>query len=153
MLSSYCFKRSPSAKIFFEFHAWVQKCHFGNFSVLPKYHFWTRAWNSKFFLAKRLLLRALWKCHIQNISIPCSRVRQIHDLGQSKYKLRLFSKRRCLFLGIHNCKKTVWNTRTCQVWLFKHIKMDDALKTIKASGSKQTFWSLNHNICYLPILI
>ena len=29
-----------------------QKCHFGNFSFLPKWHFWTRAWNSKLFFAK-----------------------------------------------------------------------------------------------------
>ena len=36
---------------------------------------------------------ALWKCHIQKIFVTCSRVRQIQDLGQSKYKLRLFSKR------------------------------------------------------------
>ena len=39
------------AKTFFEFHAQVQKCHFGNFSFLPKWHFWTRTWNSKIFLA------------------------------------------------------------------------------------------------------
>ena len=62
----------------------------------------------------------------------CSRVRQIQDLGHSKYKLRLFSKRTheiskilyyrvpmnpqqalkaklecALFLGVHNCKKPV----------------------------------------------
>ena len=42
---------------FFEFHARVQKCHFGRMEKLPKWHFWTRAWNSKIFLAKRLLLR------------------------------------------------------------------------------------------------
>ena len=39
-------------KIFFEFHDQVQKCHFGNFSILPKWHFWSRAWYSKFFLPK-----------------------------------------------------------------------------------------------------
>ena len=37
---------------FFEFHARVQKCHFGNFSILPKWHFWTSAWNLKFFWPK-----------------------------------------------------------------------------------------------------
>ena len=42
-------------KIFFEFHAQVQKCHFGNFSILPKWHFWTCAWNSKKILAKSIL--------------------------------------------------------------------------------------------------
>ena len=41
----------------FQFYARVQKCHFGNFSILPKWHFWTRAWNSKFLLANGLLLR------------------------------------------------------------------------------------------------
>ena len=35
------------AKKIFEFHAQVQKCHFGNFSILPKWHFWNRAWNSR----------------------------------------------------------------------------------------------------------
>ena len=38
-------------------------------------------------------IEALWKCHIQKIFIKCSRVGQIQDLGQSKYKLRFFSKR------------------------------------------------------------
>ena len=36
------------AKKIFEFHARVQKCHFGNFSC---------AWNSKIFWAKRILLK------------------------------------------------------------------------------------------------
>ena len=36
---------------------------------------------------------ALWKCHLQKIFITFCRVRQIQDLGQSKYKLILFSKR------------------------------------------------------------
>ena len=36
------------AKKIFEFHAQVQKCHFGNFLILPKWHFWTLAWNSNF---------------------------------------------------------------------------------------------------------
>ena len=40
------------AKKKFKFHAWVQKCHFGNFSILPKWHFWTCAWNLKFFWPK-----------------------------------------------------------------------------------------------------
>ena len=41
----------------FKFHAEVKKCHFGNFSFLAKWHFWTCAWNSKFFLAKSILLK------------------------------------------------------------------------------------------------
>ena len=55
------------AENFFEFHARVQNCHFGNFSFLPKWHFWTRAWNSKNFLAK------------------------IQDLCRKKYKKGIFS--------------------------------------------------------------
>ena len=41
----------------FKFHAPVQKCHFGNFSIFPKWHFWTGAWNLKFFLTKSILLK------------------------------------------------------------------------------------------------
>ena len=41
----------------FKFHTRVQKCQFGKIERLPKWHFWTRALNSKFFFAKRLLLR------------------------------------------------------------------------------------------------
>ena len=81
------------AKIFFEFHAQVQKCHFGNFSILPKWHCWTHAWNSKICFGQKTSFEAFWKCHIQEIFITFSRVRQIQDLGWSKYKLRLFLKR------------------------------------------------------------
>ena len=44
-------------KHFFKFHAWVQNCHFGKIEKLPKWHFWTRAWKSKNFLAKSILLK------------------------------------------------------------------------------------------------
>ena len=40
-----------------QFHAQVQKCHFGKIEKLPKWHFWTCAWNSKIFLAKSILLK------------------------------------------------------------------------------------------------
>ena len=39
-------------KKIFEFHAQVQKCHFGKIEQLPKWHFWTCAWNSKKFWPK-----------------------------------------------------------------------------------------------------
>ena len=39
-------------KKIFEFHARVQKCHFGKNEKLPKWHFWTCAWNSNFFWPK-----------------------------------------------------------------------------------------------------
>ena len=45
-----------------------------------------------FFFFQKTSFEALWKCHIQKVFITFSRVRQIQDLGQSKYKLRLFSK-------------------------------------------------------------
>ena len=60
------------AKKIFEFHAQVQKCHFGNFSILPKWHFWTCAWNSKIFLAKIILLK-----HYEN-----GNKKNIHNLSQ-----------------------------------------------------------------------
>ena len=40
----------------FEFHAQVQKCHFGKIKKLPKWHFGTRALRLKFFLTKSILL-------------------------------------------------------------------------------------------------
>ena len=56
------------------------------------------------FFAHKTSFEALWKCHLQKIFITFSKVRQIQDLGQSKYKLRLFSKRtheisKIIFLG------------------------------------------------------
>ena len=45
----------------------------------------------KFFFCQKTSFEALWKCHVQKITF--SRVQQIQDLGQSKYKLRPFSKR------------------------------------------------------------
>ena len=41
----------------FKFHAPVQKCHFGNFSIFSKWHFFTRAWNLLGFLPSRYLDR------------------------------------------------------------------------------------------------
>ena len=86
----------------------------------------------KFFFGQKTTFEALRMCHIQKIFITCSRVHKIQDLGQLKYKLRLFSKRthgisknifilgsyeflasleskigRYPFFGVHNCKKTV----------------------------------------------
>ena len=46
----------------------------------------------KTFFGQKTSFEALWKCHLQKVFITFSRVRQIQDLGQSKYKLRLFSK-------------------------------------------------------------
>ena len=47
----------------------------------------------KIFFCQKTSFEALWKCHLLKLFVICSRVRQIQDLGQSKYKLTLFSKR------------------------------------------------------------
>ena len=47
----------------------------------------------KIIFGQKTSMEALWKCHVQKIIITFSRVRQIQYLGQSKYKLTLFSKR------------------------------------------------------------
>ena len=40
-----------------------KNCHFGKIEKLPKWHYWTRAWNSKIILAERLFL----KCYEDDI--------------------------------------------------------------------------------------
>ena len=50
-------------EIHFKFNAPVQKYHFGNFSFFPKWHFWTGAWNLKFFFDQNNSFEALWICH------------------------------------------------------------------------------------------
>ena len=85
---SYCHFQKAWKKCFWpkkiKFHAPVQKCHFGNFSIFPKWHFWTGAWNLIFFYQK-YSFEALWKCHWGKIFITCPRVRQIQDLCRKKY--------------------------------------------------------------------
>ena len=79
------------AEIFFEFHAQVQKCHFGKNEKLPKWHFWTRAWNSKFFLAKSILLKHYENGDKKFFFVTCPRVYQIQDLCRKKCKKGIFS--------------------------------------------------------------
>ena len=55
---------------------------------ITKWHFWNCA-----FFGQKTSFEALWKCNFQKIFITCSRICQIQDLGLSKYKLKLFSKR------------------------------------------------------------
>ena len=102
-------KRSFS-QFFFEFHAWVQKCHFGNFSILPKWHFWTRAWNSKFFLAKNIILK-----HYEN-----GNKKNIHNLSQGlpnqgfmKEKVQKgdFLKKDSRELNFFSCFRFLWISR------------------------------------------
>ena len=61
----------------------------------------------KIFFGQKTSFEALWKCHLQKIFITFSRVCQIQDLGQSKYKLRLFSKR------THGISKILFNLGSC----------------------------------------
>merc|ERR1712051_439796 len=62
----------------------------------------------KTFFDQKTLFEALRKCHLQKIFITFSRVRQIQDLGQSKYNLRLFSKR------THGISKIIFNLGSCE---------------------------------------
>ena len=73
------------SKKIFKLHAWVEKCHFGNFSISPKWHFWTHAWNLKFFFGQKHSFEALWKWQLEKIFITCPRVRQIYA-GKSTKK-------------------------------------------------------------------
>ena len=93
MALSLCLKRSLLAKKNFEFHARLQKCHFDRMEKLPKMALLNPCIKFKTIFSQKTAFEAFWKCRIQNIFIICSRVHQIQYLGQSKYKLRLFSKR------------------------------------------------------------
>ena len=62
-------KRMLLAKQIFKFHAWVQKFHFGNFSFLTKWHFWTWAWNSNFFWPKAFFWSIMKIARRKNIHI------------------------------------------------------------------------------------
>ena len=44
------------------------------------------------FCLQKTSFEASWKCHILKISVTCLRVHQIQNLGQSKYKLRIFDR-------------------------------------------------------------
>ena len=59
-------------------------CQNGTFDMCMKF---------KKFFGHKTYFEVLWKCHLLKLFVICSRVRQIQDLGQSKYKLTLFSKR------------------------------------------------------------
>ena len=84
-------KRSLLAKKFFEFHARVQKCHFGRMEKLSKWHFWTHPWNSKKFLAKSILLKHYENGDKNFFFVTCPRVWQIQGLCRKKYKKGIFS--------------------------------------------------------------
>ena len=62
----------------------------------------------KFSFGQKASFEAIWKFHLQKIFITFTRVRQIQDLGQSKDKLRLFSKR------THRISKILFNLGSCE---------------------------------------
>ena len=110
---------------------------------------------------------ALWKCHIRKISITCSRVRQIQGLGQSKYKLRLFSKRTyeisnilfinvlyeslvSPFLGIHNFKKQKQKKQSERNHFFSKI-LTSKLCKFRESKSAKVVSSLITNLTLVAV--
>ena len=80
------------AKKNFEYHERDQKCHFGKIEKLPKWHFWTCAWNSKFFLAKIILLKHYENGNKKKYSqlVPGSTKSRIYAVQSTK---RGFSKK------------------------------------------------------------
>ena len=77
------------AKNLFEFHARVQKCHFVNFSFLPKWHFCMKFKKN---FGQKHSFEALWKWWYKFFFVTCPRVCQIQDLCRKKYKKGIFSE-------------------------------------------------------------
>ena len=62
-------QESTGSRLNFKFHARVQKCHFAKSEKLPKWHFWTLAWNSwKNLCQKHSFEASLWKCFLKKPS-------------------------------------------------------------------------------------
>ena len=85
-------KKSFGQKIF-----WISctgsKVPFWQNGKIAKMALLNRCMKFKSFFGQKTSFKALWKCHLLKIFLTFSRVWQIQDLGQSKYKLRLFSRR------------------------------------------------------------
>ena len=64
---------------------------------------------NQLFFCQKTSFEALRKCHLQKVFTTFSRVHQIQDLGQSRYKLRLFSKR------THGISKILFNLGSCEI--------------------------------------
>ena len=83
-----CHLHNASKKVFWSKKCWIShmssKVPFCQNWKLPKWHFWTSAWNSKKKPAIWLLLKRYEDDIFKKISLTCPRVIQIHDLGQSK---------------------------------------------------------------------
>ncbi len=88
---------NASKEVFWPKKFWISctgsKVPFWQFFHSAKMALLTLCMNFKKFFGQKTSFEALWKCHLQKIFITCSRVHKIQDLGQLKYKLRLFSKR------------------------------------------------------------
>ena len=95
------------AKTFFKFHAQDQKCHF---SILPKWHFWTCAWNSKIFLAKSILYRHYENGNKKKFSqlVPGSAKFRIYSGKSTK---REFSKKGLARIIFFSCFRFLWISR------------------------------------------
>ena len=87
----------------FKFHAFW---HFGEIEKLPKWHFWTCAWNLTFFLTKSLLLKHYEKGNKKKISqlVPGSKSR-IYVVKSTK---RGFSKKDSRESNFFSCFRLLW---------------------------------------------
>ena len=113
--NSYChfhnaLKECFWSNFFFEFHAWVQKCHFGNFSILPKWHFWSRAWHSKFFLPKTFFW-SIMKIAITKFFHNLSQGPPNPGFMQEKVQKGDFLKKDSRELNFFSCFRFLWISR------------------------------------------
>ena len=83
------------AQNFFDFHAWVKKCHFGNFSEfskIAKMALFYPCMKIKKFLGQMPLFEVLRKCHLVTLSKICLWLRPCAYLCGQKWINRIFSK-------------------------------------------------------------
>ena len=120
------------AKKFFEFHAQVQKCHFGNFSIFPKWHYWTGTWNLKFFWPKVFF----WS--IMNMTIR----KNIHNMPQDppnpgfmqeKVQKGDFLKRPSQEWKLFCCFRFLWISRRPGTLNWERVFFFGCLKTCTSS--------------------
>ena len=95
-------------KIFFEFHAQVQKCNFGNFSILPKWHFWSRAWYSNFFFLPKTFFWSIMKMAIRIFFHNLSQGPPNPGFMQKKVQKGDFLKKDSRELKFFSCFRFLW---------------------------------------------
>ena len=102
----------PKKKSFGKKNFWIScrlsKVPFWQNGKIAKMALLNPSMNFKIFFGQKTSFETLWKCHLQKLFINFSRVRPIQDLGQSKYKLALFSKR------THGISKILLNLSSCE---------------------------------------